>query len=126
MFKVKLWVPNMSQAFMMVDRDGFALRLPDGRVLRRAIGTFTTHHARTTCRPGGGHEVFVDFRDPGHDMRTIHAASLIVGGISLSTDPRPARGRRDPAGPDGRAPINSACATLLASTLLVAIFRRLP
>ena len=28
-FKVKLWVQNMSQAFMMVDRDGFALRLPE-------------------------------------------------------------------------------------------------
>ena len=88
-FKVKLWVQNLSQAFMMVDRDGFALRLPDGRVLRRAVGTFTTHQPYN-LPPGGGHEVFVDFRDPGQDMRqTINAASLIVGGISFSTDPRP-------------------------------------
>src|SRR4051794_33077087 len=87
-FKVKLWVQNLSQAFMIVDRDGFALRLPDGRVLRRAVGTFTTHQPYN-IPPGGGHEVFVDFRDPGHDMRLSNAASLIVGGISFSTDPRP-------------------------------------
>ncbi|MDB4970400.1 MAG: hypothetical protein JWN44_6089 [Myxococcales bacterium] len=87
-FKVKLWVQNLSQAFMIVDRDGFALRLPDGRVLRRAVGTFT-QHTPYNIPPGGGHEVFVDFRDPGKDMRIINAASLIVGGISFSTDPRP-------------------------------------
>jgi hypothetical protein len=86
-FKVKVWVANMSQAFMNVSRDGWALRLPDGRVLRRAIGTFTTHNMYN-IPPGGGHEVFVDFRDPGHDMRMIQTASLIVGGISFSTDPR--------------------------------------
>jgi hypothetical protein len=87
-FKVKLWVQNLSQAFMLVDRDGFALRLPDGRVLRRASGVFS-NHVPYNLPPGGGHEVFVDFRDPGHDMRQINAASLIVGGISFSTDPRP-------------------------------------
>jgi hypothetical protein len=86
-FKVKCWVANMSQAFMNVSRDGWALRLSDGRVLRRAIGTFTTHNVYN-IPPGGGHEVFVDFRDPGHDMRQIQGASLIVGGISFSTDPR--------------------------------------
>jgi hypothetical protein len=86
-FKVKVWVANMSQEFMNVSRDGWALRLPDGRVLRRAIGTFTTHNIYS-LPPGGGHEVFVDFRDPGHDMRQIQNASLIVGGISFSTDPR--------------------------------------
>jgi hypothetical protein len=86
-FKVKVWVANMSQAFMNVSRDGWALRLPDGRVLRRAIGTFTTHNVYN-IPPGGGHEVFVDFRDPGRDMRLIQTASLIVGGISFSTDPR--------------------------------------
>jgi hypothetical protein len=87
-FKVKLWVGNMSQAFMMVDRNGFALRLPDGRVLPRAHGTFTTDNIYN-IPPGGGHEVFVDFRDRGRDMRLNNAASLIVGGISFSTDPRP-------------------------------------
>ena len=87
-FKVKLWVQNLSQAFMIVDRDGFALRLPDGRVLRRAVGTFT-QHTPYNIAPGAGHEVFVDFRDPGKDMRMNNAASLIVGGISFSTDPRP-------------------------------------
>jgi hypothetical protein len=87
-FKVKLWVQNLSQAFMNIDRDGFALRTGDGRVLRRAVGTFTTHNVYT-LPPGGGHEVFVDFRDPEHDMRLNSGAALIVGGISFSTDPRP-------------------------------------
>jgi hypothetical protein len=86
-FTVKVWVANMSPAFMNVSRDGWALRLPDGRVLRRAIGTFTTHHVYN-IPPGGGHAVYVDFRDPGRDMRQIPTASLIVGGISFSTDPR--------------------------------------
>jgi hypothetical protein len=86
-FKVKIWVANMSQAFMLVNRDGFALRLADGRVLRRAIGTFTTHDIYN-IPPGGGHDVFVDFRTPGEDMRRIQSASLIVGGIAFSTDPR--------------------------------------
>jgi hypothetical protein len=87
-FKVKLWVVNLSQAYMNIDRNGFALRLPDGRVLPRAVGTTTTHQLYI-LPPGQGHEVFVDFRDPGHDMRGIPGASLIVGGISYSTDPRP-------------------------------------
>lgn len=87
-FKVKMFVTNLSQAFLNVDRDGFALRLPDGRVLRRAIGTFTTHNIYT-IPPGASHEVFVDFRDAPRDMRLITGASLIVGGISFSTDPRP-------------------------------------
>jgi hypothetical protein len=86
-FMVKLWVANLSQAFMNVNRDGFALRLPDGRVLQRAVGTFTTHNIYN-LPPGGGHEVFVDFRDPGRDLRINQNVSLIVGGISFSTDPR--------------------------------------
>jgi hypothetical protein len=84
-FRVKLWVQNMSQAFMNIDRDGFALRTGDGRVLRRAGSVHNVY----TLPPGGGHEVFVDFRDPGNDMRLNNGAALIVGGISYSTDPRP-------------------------------------
>jgi hypothetical protein len=86
-FQVKVWVANMSPAFMNLSRDGWALRLPDGRVLRRAVG-ITTLHNIYSIPPGGGHEVHVDFRDPGRDMRQIQMASLIVGGISFSTDPR--------------------------------------
>jgi len=84
-FRVKLWVQNLSQAFMNIDRDGFALRTGDGRVLRRAGSV----HSVYTLPPGGAHEVFVDFRDPGNDMRLNSGAALIVGGISFSTDPRP-------------------------------------
>jgi hypothetical protein len=84
-FRIKLWVQNLSQAFMNIDRDGFALRTADGRVLRRA----GSMHNVYTLPPGGGHEVFVDFRDPDSDMRLNNGAALIVGGISFSTDPRP-------------------------------------
>jgi hypothetical protein len=82
--KVKLWVANMTQAFMQVNRDGFALRLPDGRVVPRTGAV----HNIYTLPPGGGHEVIVEFRDPGYDMRANQQFSLIVGGISFNTDPR--------------------------------------
>jgi hypothetical protein len=87
-FKVRLFVQNLSQAVMIIDRDGFQLRLPDGRVLGRASG-MTTLHTPYSLPPGSGHEVFVDFRDPGNDMRLYSGAALVVGGISFSTDPRP-------------------------------------
>jgi hypothetical protein len=87
-FKVRLFVQNLSQTVMFVDRDGFQLRLPDGRVLGRASG-MTTVHKPYSLPPGSGHEVFVDFRDPGNDMRLYTGAALIVGGISYATDPRP-------------------------------------
>ena len=83
--KIKLWVANLSQAFMMVNRDGFALRLADGRVVPRAGSV----HNIYTLPPGGGHEVFVEFKDPGNDLRMNNGMSLIVGGISYSTDPNP-------------------------------------
>jgi hypothetical protein len=81
---VKMWVANLSQAFMMINRDGFALRLADGRVVRREGAI----HDIYTLPPGGGHEVQVKFRDRGFDMRTNQGVSLIVGGIAYSTDPR--------------------------------------
>jgi hypothetical protein len=82
--RIKLWVANMTQALMMVNRDGFALRTADGRMLPR-VGAV---HNVYTLPPGGGHEVDLGFRDPGFDMRTYQNVSLIVGGISFSTDPR--------------------------------------
>jgi hypothetical protein len=82
--KIKLWVANMSQAFMMVNRDGFALRLPDGRVIPRAGSVHNVY----TLPPGGGHEVFVEFKDRDYDMRQNQGISLIVGGIAYNTDPR--------------------------------------
>ncbi len=82
---VKLQVTNMTQAHMMVNRDEFGLRLPDGRVLRRAGGV----HGMYVLPPGGSHLVFVKFVDPGRNWRTLTQASVVVGGISFSTDPRP-------------------------------------
>jgi hypothetical protein len=83
--QVKLWVSNMSEAFLMVDRDGFALRTQDGRVIRRAGEVHNVYN----IPPGGGHEVFLKFVDKSFDMRSSQGLSLIVGGVSFSTDPRP-------------------------------------
>lgn len=83
--QVRLRVINLTQGIMYVDRDGFALRLGDGRVARRAGAVHNVY----TIPPGGQHQVNLGFRDPGYDMRTNGGMSLIVGGISFSTDPRP-------------------------------------
>jgi hypothetical protein len=83
--QVKVWVANMSDTMMFVDRDGWALRLSDGGVAPREG---VVHHVYTIA-PGTGHEVFVKFRERGADMRTYSGMSLIVGGISYATDPRP-------------------------------------
>jgi hypothetical protein len=61
-------------------------------------------HNVYTLPPGAGHEVFVDFRDPGRDMRLNNGASLIVGGISFSTDPRPRVVGEIPLVPTGPRP----------------------
>lgn len=83
--QVRLWVMNFSPAMLYVDRDGFALRLGDGRVVRREGAVHNVY----TIPPGGRHAVNLGFRDPGYDMRTNGGVSVIVGGISFSTDPRP-------------------------------------
>jgi hypothetical protein len=82
---VRLWIANMTQAFMLVDRDGFALRLPDGRVVRR-VGAI---HDVYNIPPGGGHQVNLGFEDRELDLRTAQGVSLVVGGVAFSTDPRP-------------------------------------
>lgn len=81
---VKLWVNNLSQDMMMVNRDGFAIRLSDGRIIPRHGAVHDTYR----MMPGGGHEVFVKFIDPGMDLRLYKGYSLIVGGVSFATDPR--------------------------------------
>jgi hypothetical protein len=81
---VKLWVNNVSQDVMMVNRDGFAMRLSDGRIVPRQ----GVVHGMYTLLPGAGHEVFVKFVDPTVDLRLYQGFSLIVGGISFATDPR--------------------------------------
>jgi hypothetical protein len=81
----RLWIANLTQAFMLVDRDGFALRLPDGRVIRRQGAIHDVYN----IPPGGGHQVNLAFEDRELDLRTAQGVSLVVGGISFSTDPRP-------------------------------------
>jgi hypothetical protein len=83
--EVRVWIANMTQAFMLVDRDGFALRLPDGRIVRRDGAIHDVYN----IPPGAGHQVNLGFVDREFDMRTAQGVSLVVGGIAYSTDPRP-------------------------------------
>src|SRR4029453_7630582 len=55
---VKSMVTNGSQQAITIDRDGWALRLPDGTVLPRAVGR-TTLHTPYVLQPGETREVFV-------------------------------------------------------------------
>ncbi len=84
---VKTVFTNVSGQPVMVDRDGFSLKLSTGEVLPRSSG-MTTQHAPYPIAPGASHEVFVDFRAP-HELETIPSAVLVVGGVSLGADPAP-------------------------------------
>jgi hypothetical protein len=84
---VKTIVTNVSGQPVVIDRDGFSLRLPDGETLPRGSGT-TTQHKPYPVAPGAGREVFVDFR-AAHELEHIGGATVIVGGISIGADPRP-------------------------------------
>lgn len=83
--KVRFFITNMSNQVLIVNRDGFGLRLPDGRVLQRR----GMNHAPYFIQPGQGHNVWVNFEEKGLDMRTLQAASVIIGGISFANDPMP-------------------------------------
>jgi hypothetical protein len=84
---VKLIVLNVSGQPLIVDRDGFALRLPTGEVLQRSSGV-TTQHTPYPLAPGAGRDVFVDFRAP-HELESMPSYVLVVGGVSVGADPAP-------------------------------------
>jgi hypothetical protein len=84
---VKTVITNVSAQPVVIDRDGFALRLPDGEVLPRGSGT-TTQHTPYPLAPGAGRDVFVDFH-AAHELDHIGGATIIVGGISIGADPKP-------------------------------------
>jgi hypothetical protein len=84
---VRTVITNVSSAPIVIDRDGFALKLPSGEVLPRSSGT-TTQHRPYPLPPGASHEVFVDFRSP-YALDTIAGAVLVVGGITVGAEPTP-------------------------------------
>lgn len=86
-FYVKTVITNVGPQPVIIDRDGFALRLPNGQVLPRSSGT-TTQHKPYALAPGQSHEVFVDFR-AGYAIDNIPGATLVVGGITIGGDPTP-------------------------------------
>jgi predicted small lipoprotein YifL len=84
---VKTVITNISGQPIVIDRDGFALKLPGGEVLPRSSGT-TTQHKPYMLAPGEPHEVFVDFR-AAHDLDRVPSALLVVGGITVGAEPMP-------------------------------------
>jgi hypothetical protein len=84
---VKTYVTNVSPQPIMVDRDGWSLKLPGNLVLPRASGT-TTQHRPYMLPPGAGHEVFVDFQGP-MDLDTLPQVTLVVGGVTVGNEPAP-------------------------------------
>jgi hypothetical protein len=82
--RVKMVLENHTRDTVHVDRDGMALKLPDGRVLPRAAG----RHNVYSVPPGDEQTVHVDFR-AGEDLRYLAGASLIVGGIRYGSDAYP-------------------------------------
>jgi hypothetical protein len=84
---VKTVIVNVSPQPIIIDRDGFALRLPGGEVLPRSSGT-TTQHKPYPLAPGQGRDVFVDFH-ASHDLESTPSALLVVGGITVGNDPTP-------------------------------------
>jgi hypothetical protein len=85
---VRTYVTNGSEGDLRIDRDGWSLRLPSGEVLPRSVGV-TTRHNLYTLLPGGGRDVYVDFRMHGADLSGLSGADLIVGGVSFGADLTP-------------------------------------
>ncbi len=83
--EVRLWIANLTDGPMFVDRDGFALRLPVGRIIRREGAV----HDAYNIAPGATHPVNLGFVDRQLDLRTASGVSLVVGGVAFANDPRP-------------------------------------
>jgi len=82
--RVKMTVQNATSDTVHVDRDGMALRLPNGRILPRDGG----RHSVYTLAPGESHDVHVDFRG-SEDLTRLDSAAVILGGIRFGHDPYP-------------------------------------
>jgi hypothetical protein len=82
---VKSMVTNGGPQAVTIDRDGWALRLPDGTVLPRAVGR-TTLHSPYVLQPGETREVYVDFHQDDAELEALPSAMLIIGGISFGAE----------------------------------------
>jgi hypothetical protein len=83
---VEAYIINASKEPMRIDRDKFSLRLPDGRILPRSMGTTSTHNVYT-LEPGQGHQVNVDFRSDA--LTRVSRATLLLGGVLNGVDLAP-------------------------------------
>jgi hypothetical protein len=85
---------NTGTETVTVDRDGVTLRLPDGHVVPRSIGTFTQHKPYV-IGPGGSHAVYVDFKIDGQDWNQIPSAevdwskAVFIGDRPVAVPPTP-------------------------------------
>jgi hypothetical protein len=83
--EVRLWMMNLTDQMMIVNRDGFALRLPTGQILQRE----GERHEPYLIPPGAGRNVTVRFEAKGFEASKLPSASVIIGGISYQNDPMP-------------------------------------
>jgi len=87
-FVVRSILTNVSAQPIVVDRDGFQLKLPSGEIVPRSAG-LTDQHKPYPLMPGAGREVFLEFRAPNEFLEGLPSAMLVVGGITVGTEPAP-------------------------------------
>ncbi len=84
---VKAWMKNTTDQAISIDRDGIALRMPDGRLLPRASGR-TTRHEPYELAPGEGRDVHVDFRTGSAELE-LNDVVLVLGGVTVGDELEP-------------------------------------
>lgn len=82
--RLRLFVTNQSDRAFEIDRDGMALRLADGRVLRRLSPDGSAHEVAYILTPGETRSLEIDFH--GEALDALHGSTLVVGGVRVATD----------------------------------------
>lgn len=81
--EVQTTVVNKGEKSIRIDRQFWALELPDGQTLRHG-GT-----SNITIAPGGASDVNVSFGVENEGFKSITSATLVVGGVYVGDDPSP-------------------------------------
>lgn len=77
-----LYVLNGTGKLLTVDKNLIQAKLPDGRVLARAMGTFGKYAKANQLMPGQGHQLFVEFElgPMPSDLRIVFASAIAIDG----------------------------------------------
>lgn len=86
---VRVTVLNGTQQMITVMRDQIDAKLPDGNVIHRSQGSFSTHQPYM-IPPGGAHAVYVDFQAQGFDWRLVPSVQIdFSNGVLTNGNPTP-------------------------------------